>query len=41
VTIALNGGFSSLATFNRAFKAEEGQTAGAYRKETLASPPKA
>ncbi len=38
LTIALNGGFSSLATFNRAFKAQEKQTAGAYRKEALGSP---
>lgn len=35
LTIAMDGGFSSLATFNRAFKAETGQTASAYRKEAF------
>ena len=35
LTIALNGGFSSLTTFNRTFRAETGQSAGAYRKQVL------
>ncbi|UTW59536.1 AraC family transcriptional regulator [Kordiimonas sp. SCSIO 12603] len=35
LTIALNGGFSSLTTFNRTFRTEVGKSAGAYRKEAL------
>jgi len=35
LTIALNTGFSSLTTFNRTFRSEVGQSAGAYRKMVL------
>ena len=35
LTLALEGGYASLATFNRAFKAKTGQTASAYRKAAL------
>jgi len=37
LTIAMNGGFSSLATFNRTFKAELGQTAGEFRHRALSN----
>jgi len=33
LTIALNGGFSSLTTFNRTFRSEVGMSAGEFRKE--------
>lgn len=35
LTIALDAGFASFATFNRTFKMETGQTAGEYRKAAL------
>jgi len=35
LTLALNGGFSSLSTFNRTFRAETGQSAGEFRKAAL------
>ena len=35
LTIALDAGFASFATFNRTFKIETGQTAGEYRKAVL------
>jgi AraC-like DNA-binding protein len=35
LTLALNGGFSSLTTFNRTFRAETGQSAGEFRKKAL------
>ncbi len=35
LSIALNNGFSSLATFNRLFKNEVGIAAGEYRKQSL------
>lgn len=35
LTLAFNGGFSSLATFNRTFRAETGQSAGEFRKTVL------
>lgn len=35
MTIALNNGFSSLATFNRLFKLETGMAAGEFRKRVL------
>ncbi len=36
LTIAMDVGYASLATFNRAFKAEEGTTPSAFRSEALA-----
>lgn len=36
LTIAMDVGYASLATFNRAFKSEEGQTPSQYRTEALA-----
>lgn len=36
LTIAMDVGYASLATFNRAFKSEEGQTPSAYRTQALA-----
>jgi len=38
LTIALDNGFGSLAAFNRAFKADTGQTPSAYRAAMLTSP---
>ncbi len=38
LTIALDAGFSSLGPFNRAFKAETGQTPTAYRHRALVHP---
>lgn len=35
LTIAMDVGYASLATFNRAFKSEEGQTPSAYRAQAL------
>ncbi|TDF41319.1 AraC family transcriptional regulator [Alteromonadaceae bacterium M269] len=35
LTLALSGGFSSLATFNRTFRAETGQSAGEFRRTAL------
>jgi len=35
LTIVLDAGFASFATFNRTFKMETGQTAGEYRKASL------
>ena len=35
LTIAMDVGYASLATFNRAFKSEQGQTPSAYRSEAL------
>ncbi|MEO0451690.1 MAG: helix-turn-helix domain-containing protein [Pseudomonadota bacterium] len=37
LTIAMDVGYASLATFNRAFKTEEGLTPSAYRSEALTS----
>ena len=39
LAIALDHGFASIATFNRAFKAETGQTASAYRNDVLKGRP--
>ncbi len=36
LTIAMDVGYASLATFNRAFKSEEGQTPSQYRSDALA-----
>lgn len=36
LTIAMDAGYASLATFNRAFKSEEGMTPSQYRSEALA-----
>ncbi len=36
LTIAMDVGYASLATFNRAFKSEQGQTPSQYRSEALA-----
>ena len=36
LTIAMDAGYASLATFNRAFKSEEGTTPSQYRSEALA-----
>ena len=38
LTIAMDAGFASLATFNRAFKSETGQTPSAFRNEALSAP---
>lgn len=35
LTIAMDAGYASLATFNRAFKSEEGTTPSAYRSDAL------
>ena len=35
LTIAMDVGYASLATFNRAFKSEEGITPSAYRADAL------
>ena len=35
LTIAMDAGYASLATFNRAFKSEEGMTPSAFRAEAL------
>jgi AraC-like DNA-binding protein len=37
LTIAMDVGYASLATFNRAFKSEEGLTPSAYRSEALSN----
>lgn len=37
LTIAMDVGYASLATFNRAFKTEEGVTPSAYRSEALSN----
>lgn len=37
LTIAMDAGYASLATFNRAFKSEEGVTPSAFRSEALAN----
>ncbi|MEM9377434.1 MAG: helix-turn-helix domain-containing protein [Pseudomonadota bacterium] len=37
LTIAMDAGYASLATFNRAFKTEEGLTPSAFRTEALSS----
>ncbi len=37
LTIAMDVGYASLATFNRAFKSEEGLTPSAYRSQALSS----
>lgn len=39
LTIAMDAGFGSVAVFNRAFKARQGETPSAYRRRHLEPPP--